>query len=187
MDKQLEQWIERLDGTTAEYDKYFSPLDKEALNWRPEPHKWSIAQCIDHVVVTNESYYPILEGLKAGTYKPGPLGRLPLLPRLFGKMIISTVGPERKRKVKTFPIWEPTYTTIDFDVLEQLRRSHERLKESFRAIPEERYHSIIISSPANRHIVYPLADAMEILALHGQRHLEQAKEVMGLRNSVPVE
>ena len=183
----MEQWIERMDGNAGQYQDLFGDLDKEALNWRPAPHKWSIAQCIDHVVVTNESYFPILEGIKEGTYRHGPLGHLPLLPMLFGKMIISTVGPQRKRKVKTFPVWEPTYTTIDFDVLEQLHLGHERLKEAFKELPEDNYHSIIISSPANKHIVYSLTDMMEILDLHEQRHLEQAKEVMGLRNSVPVE
>ncbi len=37
---------------------------------------------------------------------------------------------------------------------------------------------VVISSPANKNIVYKLEKAFDIIIIHEQRHLEQAKEVL---------
>jgi hypothetical protein len=39
---------------------------------------------------------------------------------------------------------------------------------------------VVISSPANRNIVYKLKTAFDIIMSHEQRHFEQAKEVLNL-------
>ena len=36
----------------------------------------------------------------------------------------------------------------------------------------------VISSPANKNIVYKLENAFDIITTHEQRHLEQAREVL---------
>jgi hypothetical protein len=38
----------------------------------------------------------------------------------------------------------------------------------------------VISSPANKNIVYKLETAFDIIVSHEQRHLEQAKEILQL-------
>lgn len=39
-------------------------------------------------------------------------------------------------------------------------------------------NGIVISSPANKNIVYKLETAFNIIVTHEQRHFEQAKEVL---------
>jgi hypothetical protein len=38
----------------------------------------------------------------------------------------------------------------------------------------------VISSPANKYIVYKLETAFDIIVAHEERHLEQAKEVLSV-------
>jgi hypothetical protein len=39
---------------------------------------------------------------------------------------------------------------------------------------------VVISSPANKNIVYKLETAFDIIVSHEQRHFEQAKEILQL-------
>ena len=41
-------------------------------------------------------------------------------------------------------------------------------------------NGVVISSPANKNIVYKLEVAFDIIVSHEQRHLEQAREVLQL-------
>ena len=47
----------QLDEITAAVQAEFSGLDNTQLNRKPVADKWSIAQCLDHLVVSNDSYF----------------------------------------------------------------------------------------------------------------------------------
>ena len=36
----------------------FGSLSGEQLNWKPAADSWSVAQCLDHLIRTNEQFYP---------------------------------------------------------------------------------------------------------------------------------
>ena len=65
----MKNWISLLHKITDQTTTEFGTLTNEQLHWKPNPHTWSIAQNLDHLIVINESYYPILESLKAGSYQ----------------------------------------------------------------------------------------------------------------------
>ena len=37
----------------------FGKLSAEQINWKPNAKSWSIGQCFEHLIVTNELYFPI--------------------------------------------------------------------------------------------------------------------------------
>lgn len=46
---------------------------------------------------------------------------------------------------------------------------------------------VVISSPANKNIVYKLDKAFEIIIAHEKRHFEQSKDVLQLMNLKAIE
>lgn len=167
-----------MDSIAAQSLAAFGQLTGEQLNWKPHPDSWSIAQNLDHLIVVNETYYPILDALLAGTYRPSFLARIGFMVTFLGKTVLKAVQPDRQKKMKTFPIWEPGTSEVGDDILERfLRHQHElKLKiEGSKALLEQ---GVVIASPANRNIVYTLETAFDIIVSHEQRHLEQAKEVL---------
>lgn len=44
---------------------------------------------------------------------------------------------------------------------------------------------VVISSPANRNIVYKLETAFDIIVSHEKRHIEQSKELLNLIKITP--
>src|SRR2546428_6955816 len=72
----------------------FGDLTAPQLNWKPSADQWSVAQCFDHLVMVNETYFPTFEKILNGEKKNTFWESLPWLPALLGKMLIKAVAPE---------------------------------------------------------------------------------------------
>ena len=169
--------LQRIDEITHAFKNAFGGLDESKLNWKPHPQIWSIAQNIDHLITIGESYYPTFEALKRGTYKPPFIAKLGFLVSFLGKVVLDAVQPDRRKKMKTFPIWEPTQSKISGNIIAQFEKFQDELKKYIADLESIAKQGAVISSPANRNIVYKLEMAFEIIITHECRHFEQAKEV----------
>lgn len=168
----------KIDDITNSFKAAFGNLSAEQLNWKPNAQTWSIAQNIDHLIVINESYYPVIESVRKGTYKLPLMGKIGFMVNSMGKMILNAVEPTREKKIKTFPIWEPSKSSIGPDILNRFEKHQEELKKIIASSKDLVEKGVVISSPANKNIVYKLGTAFDIMITHEQRHLEQAKEVL---------
>lgn len=171
----------RIDALSLKFKKEFGILSEEEINFKPSPAVWSIAQVIDHLIKINSSYFPVLDKIAAGTYKKPFTGKFPFLVRFFGKMILESVSPDRRKKIKTFPVWEPSKSNISV-VMNRFLESQELLKSKIDLCRNFMDNHTVISSPANRIIVYTLDAAVEIILSHEERHFLQAKELLDIRN-----
>src|SRR5689334_13851375 len=81
-----------------EVETAFGTLDAAALNWRPDATRWSVAQCLEHLVTANalmlRSSTDALDASQPRTIWQ----RLPLLPKLWGTLLIRTQAPTASRK-----------------------------------------------------------------------------------------
>ena len=48
-------WLSRLEQIKNTAQVELSALNSSQLNWKPADKKWSIAQCLDHLIVSNEN------------------------------------------------------------------------------------------------------------------------------------
>ncbi|MDW7694512.1 DinB family protein [Flammeovirgaceae bacterium SG7u.111] len=176
----MKNWTSQLDNTTQEFQQSFSALSGEELNWKPSPDTWSIAQNIDHLIVINQSYFSALSELRAGRYKLPFIAKFGFLVSYLGKFILNASKPDRKKKIKTFAIWEPANSQLPTDVLARFAAHQELLKREIEASAGLVAKGAVLCSPANQNIVYKLEAAFDIIVAHEQRHLAQAKEVLGL-------
>ncbi|MEQ9300905.1 MAG: DinB family protein [Cyclobacteriaceae bacterium] len=178
----LQQWTRQIDDTTAAFKKYFGGLSNDELNWKPSPESWSIAQNIDHLITINQTYFKVIADIRNGNYQAPFISKFGFVVSLFGNMIYNASKPDRKKKISTFAIWQPREGLNNEGILDQFEAHHEKLKVLIKSSMDLVAEGIVISSPANRNIVYKLEKAFDIIIIHEQRHLEQAKEVLILRN-----
>lgn len=177
MNHRIPDWIRRIDQVTEAFQAQFGSLSQAQLNRKPDAGTWSVAQNIDHLITVNTSYFPVLEELHLGTYQPPIWARLSFLTAFFGRLVLGSVQPDRRRKIKTVGIWEPAESHIPEGILDRFGRHQEELKAHIREAEDLLAEGVVIASPASRTIVYPLATAFEIVITHEERHLAQAKEV----------
>ncbi|MCF8238227.1 MAG: DinB family protein [Saprospiraceae bacterium] len=181
MEERIAQWSDRIDKVSAAINICCTDLDLESLNIKPNLESWSIAQILDHIMTTNQSYFPMLDKLALGEFDLPLHGRLPFLRRFFGRFILKGVSPKREKKISTFPIWEPSSSQLPGDMVARFSSHQAKLKSRIEDALPLLEKGARIYSPASRMIVYSLADAFEIIVTHEERHLEQVKEVLELR------
>ena len=173
-----DRWTVQIDKTTSAFKQSFGELSASQLNWKPNATTWSIAQNIDHLIAINESYYPVITAVKEGKYKVPLMGKLSFMVKFLGKMVLDAVQPDRSKKMKTFPIWEPSNSEIPADIVSRFEKHQGQLKQLISDSKSLLERGEVISSPANKNIVYKLETAFDIIVTHEQRHLAQAGEVL---------
>lgn len=177
----ISSWKQSFEENSRLFERSFGHLTASELNWKPDESAWSVGQVIEHLIRINESYYPVLGQLKTG-HNPAPwIANIGFIPKLFAKFILAGVDPERQKKIKTFPLWEPSYTTIPEDIVGRFISHHRDMINKLDTFRDLFGKGIIISSPAKRYVVYPLDTAIDILILHEKRHYNQAMEVVALQ------
>ena len=173
-----ERWYHEIDVLTSKFKQSFGSLSVEQLNLKPNPSSWSIGQNIDHLIVINNSYQPIIAAIRERNYKLPFISKFSFLVNFMGQAVLKAVQPDRKKKTKTFHIWEPTKCDITSNIMDRFEKQQLDLKMLIKSSLDLLDKGTIISSPANKNIVYKLETAFDIILAHERRHLEQSKEIL---------
>ncbi len=161
----------------GEVGRAFGPLSAEQLNWKPDAREWSIAQCLDHLILSNRPYVPIFEDLLAGRRHPRLRERIPVLPRLFGSLLINTLRPDSGRNVQARPAFVPSASALPPAIVGTFVEEHERLQRLMASSRGLDLAGIVVTSPVMGVITYSLLDACRIIVAHEQNHFAQATRV----------
>ena len=177
MEKRIADVTAELTRIANDANERFGELSEQQLNWKPSAKGWSIAQCLDHVIVTHKLYFPLLGRLADGSHKPSFQERFSPLSGLWGRMLLYLVSPETERKVKTAPMAEPSQSEID-QIVERFAEHQAEMIEHLRRLPSTiDPHKTIITSPLMAIVTYSLDNTFTIFTTHSQRHLDQAVRV----------
>jgi hypothetical protein len=173
-----DRWLDRVAAVSSAVEHEFGDLDAARLNRQPAPGSWSVAQNLDHLIRLNESYWPVVDEVRRGEHRPPFTARIPFLVQSVGRMLRKGVQPDRKRKMRTFAVWEPTDEEIPADIVPRFLAHQEELQALITSSDDLVERQVVISSPANRHIVYPLEAAFDVIVAHEERHLAQARDAL---------
>src|SRR5678816_4463844 len=104
--------VNGLSGVSEDVKASFGKLTAEQLNWKPSPESWSVGQCLDHLNTTNRSYYRSFDEVINGSRITRFMERLPVLPGLFGNLLVKSLDPEATRKLKAPPAFQASSSSI---------------------------------------------------------------------------
>lgn len=152
-------------------------LDEAQFNWHPEPHRWSIAQCLDHLNFGVREVLPafdrsIGEGRSRGKTSMGPFRY-----GWFSRLVVASMEPPPKFRMKT-PMKKPAEGTFRLaDVVPEFARMRDQLAARIAEADGLDLGRVKITSPINRFIRLPLGAYFEFILAHDRRHLWQARNV----------
>jgi hypothetical protein len=153
-------------------------LDEERFNWRPAPEKWSIEECLGHLVVVGQQRVRVLEeGIRRGRERrltgEGPFTYGPV-ERWFVRLTeppprLRVSAPRRFRPQHGQPVTAvlPTFLHLQSQLMAQA--------DAARGLDLRR---IKVASPVSRWLRMSLGMALAQAAAHERRHLEQARRVL---------
>lgn len=171
-DKWLDDRAAEVRSSIAAFRKLESELQYLQLGWRPPEGGWSIAQVVEHLILTDEPYLAIIRDL----LKKAKRGDRPYKQSLLGGFIIRAVEPKSPKKVKAFkgfqPGPEPRHNAIADYI--GIREQIAQLIEQSKGVD---LNAARMSSPVMSLFRYNLGDAYMILTQHTMRHLQQIERV----------
>lgn len=156
----------------------FGKLTASQLNWKPNPETWSVGECIDHLIVTNRSYFAQLEAIARGDKYVSFWEKLPLLHGFWGKNLLKATSEVVQKKAKSPAPFAPTRSTVPADIVEEFCKQQQDLIAKVRSTDVVDHHATMITSPAASFISYSLHDGVQIIFQHERRHFNQAKALM---------
>lgn len=173
MDKELVSLI----ATLKQSGKEMLNVAKKENEEKKSLSGWSACQILEHVTIVNRSYIPLFKKLVEGTYSIPFLRRSPFIAKWLGKEILKATKPSSVKKIKTFKSWEPNGEISKSHVLIEFEENQSEMVEWFTRLQELWRTNPIVASPVNRNITYGLRHALEIIAVHQERHLLQLKNL----------
>ena len=177
MSGELERLTDDARALTDDVRRAFGHLTPEQLNWRPSADAWSVAQCLEHLIITNEKEFPALEAALRTGYRNPFWSRPPLLPKLFGRLMLRLFGPEMTRRYKAPRSFRPSQSAIAGTIVEDFAAHQEKLLHLMEQSTRLDAEATMIVSPVTDFVTYSLLDGYRILVGHEQRHYRQAERI----------
>ena len=156
----------------------FGSLSEGQLNWRPDETRWSIAQCFDHLLRANAEMFESMDAAIDSPHSRTIWQRIPLLPRLYGVMLIKSQGPETRRRFTAPRQARPASSAVEKNIIQRYVVHQHEAAERVRALEGRDVARVIMGSPFVSFITYSVLDGCRLIVAHQRRHFEQAQRVM---------
>jgi hypothetical protein len=159
-----------------------TPPDRWAT--RPDPARWSVAECIAHLNLTSRAYIPLLRAAfrdhpaspSAATpqrYRRDPVGWM--IGTLSGPLL--RIGSFRFGRAPTRPAFVPAGTLERDQVVSEFESLQDEQIALTRDADGRPLEKIRITSPFDARVRYNAYSCLWLLPRHQHRHLEQAEAV----------
>jgi len=167
-----------LEAIGPDADAAFGRLDSRQLNWKPEASRWSVAQCLEHLLTTNDHMVAKADEALDELRGRSLWQRLPVWPGLLGRMLIRTQGPDTTRKFKSPGKSTPAASAIDAGIVRRFVNQQCDLIAKLDAAATRDLSGIVMVSPFASVVTYSVLDSWRLIVAHERRHVQQARRVM---------
>lgn len=167
----------QLAASDREAQALLRDLNEEQLNWRPGERSWSIAQCLDHLNVSNRVYLaPMLDAIEQARRK-GSARKGPIAPGFFGRWFVRTLEPPPRRRLPAPRKIVPAVRKLRFELIEEWRRTQAELDAVLNAAAGIDLNEARFVNPIFSLIRFSVGTGFQVMAAHERRHLWQAARI----------
>ncbi len=172
----LDGCLVQVEASKSWFTRRVLPLSIEQLRWRPDPRRWSIAECLDHLNATLALYLPKIDaavglGRREGRVSPG--GFRYVRSELEA---LRSAEPPVTHRIDAPPVTLPA-AAVDPDwLVEQFHQMRDRYADSVRRAFGLDLPHILIVEPIFP-LVRSLGASLAFMAAHDRRHMWQAERV----------
>ena len=176
MNTEISNLLSELQVISDEAQKTFGHFSAEQINWKPSAEGWSVGQCFEHLIKTNELFYVELEKIAEGSRKNSFLEKYSPLSSFFGNLLVNSLKKDgRKFKAPSLKIVPPS--EIDANIVEIFAAHQAELIGKIKSTENSDWQKTKITSPFMKLMTYKLSDGFRVVVEHEKRHIRQAARV----------
>lgn len=178
MTQDLSGVLAGIDAAEADARALATGLTDAQANWQPRPDAWSVAQCLDHLAISNGIYtrhfLPVAE--QAAARGAGTFGGLH--PTALGRWFVRSLEPPPRQRTRTFANLVPPSSLPLADALSAYLASHGEFRRLVEVAGRLDPNRVVAPNPFLSWVRMRLATALLVIPAHDRRHLWQARQVI---------
>lgn len=157
----------------------FRPLSADELNRRPSHSRWSAGQCLEHLNILGGYYLPSIAKRIARAQARGSQPTATVKQGFFGGRFVNAMrAPASEKAYVTHQRYAPTGTRLSRTVAEVFSRQIDELLRLVLLARQVNANAVLIPNAVFPPLRLRLADQLEFLVVHFQRHARQAEAVL---------
>ena len=175
----IEDLHNQLDAVERDARSLVENLAEEQGCWRAEEDAWTVAQCLDHLAITNQVYLDAMKEPANRARAAGRLRRRPARPGSIGRWFAAKMEPPVKAfsKMKATRNIKPAESPTLASAFARFLTSQNEIRAYLRTNADLDLAGIRFPNPLVPGIRFSVATGLHVIAAHERRHLWQAWNV----------
>jgi len=173
----LADCLRQLDSVDADTANLLNGLTETQFHWSPMPSRWTIAQCLMHLVIFGGKYLPILDETIENARADRLLSRGPFRYGFIERWFVRSTEPPPGIRLRTPVSARPPDDLPLPGVIANFLTMQDEIRKRIRAANGVDLARAKLASPFIRSLKMGLGPCFEFIAAHERRHLWQAWQV----------
>jgi len=165
---------DELDAAESDAQALIAGLSEAHAAWRAQPGSWSVAQCLDHLGITNRAYLAAMGGPAIRARQHGRLRRREAIPGRIGGFFVRMIEPPVKARIRAPLSIVPSAETNLANAFSSFMAGQEHVRAYLYGYNEIDLASVRFPNPFMPGVRFSLATGLHIIVAHERRHLWQA-------------
>jgi hypothetical protein len=174
---ELEDCLRQLDEIDGDAGKLVAGLSEDQFHWSATSSKWSVAQCLLHLVIIGRRYLPILDQTIERARAEVLFSRGPFRHGFVERWLISATEPPPRIRLRTPVLARPSNDQPLHAVMADFMAVQQELRKRLRAANGIHLARAKVTSPFVKSLKMGLGPCFSFLAAHERRHVWQAWQV----------
>lgn len=156
--------------------------DLQSLTWRQNPGSWNILECLEHLNLYGNFYFPQIETAIENSNTQSEIEfRNGILGNYFSK---SMLPKEKLNKMKTFKDKNPLNAALDKAAIDKFITQQIKLIDLLNQSQKANLNKVKIKISISNFIRLKLGDTFQFIINHNIRHLKQIERIQAdLKNA----
>lgn len=157
----------------------FIPLDPDQLTYRSAPETWNVLECVAHLNQYFEDYLPRIElAIHKAKARRWLSSADPVAYTSRGQRAIRRADPQNGKTYKSAKHYNFSQVTLGKETLKSFIINCERLLRILQVAREIDINRATVKKARSGLGKYSVANLLEFLVTHTQRHVQQAKRYL---------
>jgi hypothetical protein len=186
MEVNFEQYLYRSHQVGHFVDSELEKFDRDELNWKEHPEKWSIIEVIEHLNLVYQKY---IDNFEKYVEEAPPLQEDKQNKKrntILGRLSIFSMKPRDKMrlfKMKTFDFYEPVTDDKDPEkIFLQFFSYKNRFNDTIREARKKDMNHIKMPTAIEK-VKFLVPECMEFIIAHEERHIIQIQNIISKMKS----
>ncbi|HJZ78811.1 MAG TPA: DinB family protein [Pyrinomonadaceae bacterium] len=185
MHDELENYRSQFDAIKRDAHGLLSELALVQLVWRPNAESWSIADCLNHLVVTGNQSLPRIRAALTAPQSRQSFGLGAFPQAVFGNLLIRWMDAPPKIRFKAPKAYRPALNLPADKIVNDFFLLQEEIISCLKESQGMDLARIKVSNPVSTWLKLSLGQEFALAAAHERRHLWQAWRVREKQNLQP--